>query len=54
MKMLFQPRVLLLAALCAAAPQGLLAQTRPNPALASTPTAGTMPLSLQQAVNYAV
>ncbi|MBF9221570.1 TolC family protein [Hymenobacter ruricola] len=53
MKM-FQPRVLLLAALSAAAPHGLLAQTRPNPALASTPTAGTMPLSLQQAVSYAI
>ncbi|HEX8505063.1 MAG TPA: TolC family protein [Hymenobacter sp.] len=53
MKTFFQPRLLLLAALSAALPQGLLAQTQPA-ALPTAPTAGTMALSLQQAVSYAV
>ncbi|WP_210518232.1 TolC family protein [Hymenobacter terricola] len=53
MKMLLRPRFLLLAALSGAVPQALLAQTQA--ALpAAPPTTGTMPLSLQQAVNYAV
>ncbi|MDB5234071.1 MAG: hypothetical protein JWR44_1064 [Hymenobacter sp.] len=55
MKMLFQPRLLLLAAVSAALPQALLAQTQPNTALpAAPPTMGTMPLSLQQAISFAV
>ncbi|GAB3859696.1 hypothetical protein GCM10028822_36640 [Hymenobacter terrigena] len=54
MNTLFRTRFLLVAALSAAVPQALLAQTRPNAALATTPTAGTMPLSLQQAISYAV
>ena len=54
MKMLFRPRILLLAALSGAAPQALLAQAQPNAALVTTPTGGTMPLSLQQAIQFAV
>jgi len=54
MNTLFRPKILLLAVLSAAAPQGLLAQNRPNPELATTPAGGTMALSLQQAVDYAV
>ena len=54
MNTLLRPKILLLTALSAAAPQGLLAQTRPNPELATTPAGGTMTLSLQQAVDYAV
>ena len=54
MKTLFRTRFLLLAALSGAAPQALLAQAQPNAALVTTPTGGTMPLSLQQAVSYAV
>ncbi|MDB5269540.1 MAG: hypothetical protein JWP58_2580 [Hymenobacter sp.] len=54
MNTLFRTRFLLVAALSAAVPQALLAQTRPNTALVTTPTAGTMPLSLQQAVSYAI
>jgi outer membrane protein TolC len=53
MKMLLPPRFLLLAALGAAGPPALLAQTQPS-ALPVSPPAGTMPLSLQQAVSYAV
>ncbi|GAB3877564.1 TolC family protein [Hymenobacter segetis] len=54
MNTLLRTRFLLVAALSAAVPQALLAQTRPNAALVTTPTAGTMPLSLQQAISYAV
>ena len=54
MNPLFRTRFLLLAALSGAAPQALLAQTQPNAALVTTPIGGTMPLSLQQAVSYAV
>jgi outer membrane protein len=54
MNTLFRTRFLLVAALSAAVPQALLAQTRPNTALVTTPVAGTMPLSLQQAISYAV
>ena len=54
MNTLFRPRILLLVAMSAAVPQGLLAQTRPNAELATTPTTGTMPLSLRQAISYAV
>ena len=54
MKMLFPSKFLLLAALGAAVPQALRAQTRPNTALVTTPATGTMPLSLQQAVSFAV
>ncbi|HEX8656482.1 MAG TPA: hypothetical protein VF690_03060, partial [Hymenobacter sp.] len=54
MKMLLQPRFLLLAALGAAGPQALLAQTQPSALPVASPPAGTMPLSLQQAVGYAV
>ncbi|MBD2770355.1 TolC family protein [Hymenobacter sp. BT664] len=54
MKMLLPPRFLLLAALSAAGPPTLLAQTQPS-ALPTAPLpAGTMPLSLHQAVSYAV
>ena len=54
MNTLFRTRFLLVVTLSAAVPQALLAQTRPNTALVTTPTAGTMPLSLQQAIGYAV
>ena len=54
MNLLFRTRFLLAAALSAALPQVLLAQTRPNAELVTTPATGTMPLSLQQAVSYAV
>ncbi len=54
MKMLFRPKTLLLAALTAAMPQALLAQTSASAPPAAPPTTGTMPLSLQQAVSYAV
>jgi outer membrane protein len=54
MNTLLRTRFLLAAALSAAVPQALLAQTRPNTALVTTPVAGTMPLSLQQAIKYAV
>jgi outer membrane protein len=54
MKMLFRPKTLLLMALSAAAPQGLLAQTSPQALPAAPPTTGTMSLSLRQAVDFAV
>lgn len=54
MKMLFRTRFLLVAALGAALPQALLAQTSPSALPAAPPTTGTMPLSLQQAVDYAI
>ncbi|OGX87371.1 hypothetical protein BEN47_11225 [Hymenobacter lapidarius] len=54
MKMLFRPKILLLVALSAAVPQALLAQTSAPALPAAPPTTGTMPLSLQQAVSYAV
>ena len=54
MKMLFQPGLLLLATLSTAAPQGLLAQTRPPALPAAPPTIGTMPLSLPQAISFAL
>jgi outer membrane protein TolC len=54
MKMLFRTRFLLVAALGAALPQALLAQTSPSAMPAAPPTMGTMPLSLQQAVDYAI
>jgi len=54
MKMLFRTRFLLVAALGAALPQALLAQTSPLAMPAAPPTTGTMPLSLQQAVDYAI
>jgi outer membrane protein len=54
MKMLFRTRFLLVTALSAALPQALLAQTSPSAMPAAPPTMGTMPLSLQQAVDYAV
>jgi outer membrane protein len=54
MKMLFRTRFLLVAALGAAVPQALLAQTSPSALPAAPPTTGTMPLSLQQAVSYAI
>jgi outer membrane protein TolC len=47
-------RFLLVAALGAAVPQALLAQTSPSALPAAPPTTGVMPLSLQQAVSYAV
>ena len=54
MNTLFRIRFLLMAALSAALPQVLLAQTPPS-ALPQAPSAtGTMPLTLQQAVSYAV
>jgi outer membrane protein TolC len=54
MKMLFRTRFLLVAALGAALPQALLAQTSPSAMPAAPPITGTMPLSLQQAVDYAI
>ena len=54
MKMLLRPRILLLAALSGAVPQALLAQTQPVVLSQAPPVAGTMPLSLQQAVNFAI
>ena len=54
MNTLFRTRFLLVAALSAALPQALLAQTSPRAMPAAPPTTGTMPLSLQQAVSYAV
>ncbi|WP_052732506.1 TolC family protein [Hymenobacter terrenus] len=54
MKMLFRPRFLLLAALSAAVPQELLAQSQPSALPTAPPATGIMPLSLQQAVSYAV
>ena len=54
MKMLTRPSLLLLAALSGAAPQVLHAQTQPSAMPQAPPTTGTMPLSLQQAVDYAV
>ena len=54
MNTLFRTSSLLVAALSAAAPQALLAQNRPNQVLVTMPPAGTMPLSLQQAIGYAV
>ena len=53
MKMLLRPRFLLLAALGGAVPQALLAQA-PAALPAAPPTTGTMSLSLQQAVSYAI
>ena len=54
MNTLFRIRFLLMAALSAALPQVLFAQTPPS-ALPQAPSAtGTMPLTLQQAVSYAV
>ncbi|WP_460548807.1 TolC family protein [Hymenobacter daeguensis] len=52
--MLFRTRLLLVAALGAAVPQALLAQAAPAAMPAAPPTGGTMPLSLQQAVDYAI
>ncbi|WP_051718406.1 TolC family protein [Hymenobacter sp. IS2118] len=52
--MLFRPKTLLLVALSAAVPQALLAQSAPAALPVAPPTTGTMPLSLQQAVSYAV
>lgn len=54
MNMLFRTRFLLAAALSAALPQALLAQTSPSALPAAPPATGTMPLSLQQAVDYAI
>ncbi|WP_201984490.1 TolC family protein [Hymenobacter rubidus] len=54
MNTLFRTRFLLAAALSAAVPRALLAQTSPSALPAAPPTAGTMPLSLQQAVSYAI
>ena len=54
MNLLFRTRFLLAAALSAAVPQALLAQSQPAALPAAPPTTGTMPLSLQQAVSYAV
>ncbi|MBF9142764.1 TolC family protein [Hymenobacter properus] len=54
MNMLFPTRFLLAAALSAAVPQALLAQSSPAAMPAAPPTTGTMPLSLQQAVSYAI
>ncbi len=54
MNTLFRTRFLLVAALGAALPQALLAQTPARALPAAPPTTGTMPLSLQQAVSYAV
>ena len=54
MKMLFRPKILLLAALSAATPQALLAQSQPAALPQAPSTTGTMPLSLQQAISYAV
>lgn len=54
MNTLFRTRFLLVAALGAALPQALLAQTSPSAMPAAPPTTGVMPLSLQQAISYAV
>lgn len=54
MNTLFRTRFLLLAALSAAAPQALLAQSQPAALPQAPPTMGIMPLSLQQAISYAV
>ena len=54
MNTLFRIRFLLMAALSAALPQVLLAQTPPSALPQAPPTTGTMPLTLQQAVSYAV
>ena len=54
MNTLFRTRFLLMAALSAALPQALLAQTPPSALPQAPPTTGTMPLTLQQAVSYAV
>ena len=54
MNTLFRTRFLLVAALSAALPQALLAQSQPKALPAAPPTTGTMPLSLQQAISYAV
>ncbi|GAB2858044.1 TolC family protein [Hymenobacter ruber] len=54
MNTLFRTRFLLVAALSAAVPQALLAQDSPKAMPAAPPTTGTMPLSLQQAITYAV
>ena len=55
MKKLFSPRLLLLAALAGAAPTVLLAQKAIPAALPQAPsTGGLMPLSLPQAVSYAI
>ncbi len=54
MNTLFRTKVLLLTALSAVAPQALLAQSPPARLPAAPPITGTMPLSLQQAVSYAV
>jgi outer membrane protein len=55
MKTLLRTRFLLLAALSGALPPALHAQTQPAALQAGPPTtAGTMPLTLQQAVSYAV
>ncbi|MBH8558642.1 TolC family protein [Hymenobacter negativus] len=54
MNTLFRTRFLLAAALSAAVPQALLAQSQPAALPQAPPTTGTMPLSLQQAISYAV
>ncbi|GAA4352275.1 TolC family protein [Hymenobacter saemangeumensis] len=54
MKKLFQPKLLLLAALLGAAPRVLLAQNTPAALPQAPPTGGTMALSLSQAVDYAI
>ena len=54
MNTLFRIRFLLMAALSAALPPALLAQTPPSTLSQAPPTTGTMPLTLQQAVSYAV
>ena len=54
MNTLFRTRFLLMAALSAALPQALLAQTPPSVLPQAPPTTGPMPLTLQQAVSYAV
>ena len=54
MKNLFSPKLLLLAALTAAAPTALLAQSGPVALPAAPPTGGVLALSLPQAVSYAI
>ena len=54
MNTLFRTRFLLMAALSAALPRALLAQTPLSALPQAPPTMGTMPLTLQQAVSYAV
>ena len=54
MKNLFSPKLLLLAALTAAAPTALLAQSGPVALPAAPPTGGVLALSLPQATAYAV